>query len=73
MYIACTHPVYAPFVHLHAWVRRQLDWEYVELACGHDAMVICPEKLVELLATRAVSAPAPMRSGSPGSPSGSPF
>jgi pimeloyl-ACP methyl ester carboxylesterase len=48
-YIACTHPVYEPMRATQEWARRQCDWRYIELACGHDAMVICPDALAEIL------------------------
>ena len=48
-YIACTDPAYEPLVPTHEWVGRQKGWEYLEFASGHDAMVIRPEALAELL------------------------
>ena len=48
-YIACTDPAYEPLVATHDWVRRQNGWQYLEFASGHDAMVIRPEALTELL------------------------
>lgn len=48
-YIACTRPAYEPLLPAHEWVRGQPGWQYLELACGHDAMVICPEALTEVL------------------------
>jgi hypothetical protein len=48
-YIACTRPAYAPLVPTQEWVRRQSAWQYLELASGHDAMVMHPEALAEVL------------------------
>jgi len=48
-YVACTRPVYEPLRPSHEWARSHKDWRYIELACGHDAMVICPDILVEIL------------------------
>ena len=48
-YIACTDPPYQPLVPTHEWVRRQTGWQYVEFPSGHDAMVIRPEALTEVL------------------------
>lgn len=56
-YIACTQPAYPPFLRIHDWVRLQNDWQYLELACGHDAMVICPDLLVLRLLQCAVAGP----------------
>ena len=48
-YIACTRPAYKPMLEIQEWVRRQNEWVYVEFACGHDAMVICPDALAQIL------------------------
>ena len=48
-YIACTDPAYEPLVPTHEWVRRQNGWQYLEFASRHDAMVIRPEALTEVL------------------------
>jgi pimeloyl-ACP methyl ester carboxylesterase len=48
-YIACTDPAYTPLVPTHEWVRRQSAWQYLELSSGHDAMVMHPEALAEVL------------------------
>jgi pimeloyl-ACP methyl ester carboxylesterase len=48
-YIACTDPAYEPMVPTHEWVRRQNGWQYLEFASGHDAMVLRPEALTEIL------------------------
>ena len=49
-YIACSNPVYQPAVRTHEWVKRQTGWQYLELATGHDAMVISPNELATTLA-----------------------
>ena len=48
-YIACIDPAYEALVPTHEWVRRQNGWQYLEFASGHDAMVIRPEALAEVL------------------------
>jgi pimeloyl-ACP methyl ester carboxylesterase len=48
-YISCTHPLYKPTRPAHDWAKSHKDWRYIELPCGHDAMVICPDALVEIL------------------------
>jgi len=48
-YIAVTDPWYPPLAALRDWVRAQLDWQWRELAAGHDAMVTSPEALADLL------------------------
>ncbi len=49
-YIACTNPVYAAIESTRAWVRRQSGWNWVDLASGHDAMILDPKALAALLA-----------------------
>jgi hypothetical protein len=34
---------------MHEWVRRQNGWRYLEFASGHDAMVLQPDALTEVL------------------------
>lgn len=48
-YIAVTEPWYAPLAGIRGWVRSQPDWEYRELAAGHDAMLTSPGPLATLL------------------------
>lgn len=48
-YIACTDPLYAPMESSRAWVKRQKDWTWLELASGHDAMILKPMELADLL------------------------
>jgi pimeloyl-ACP methyl ester carboxylesterase len=48
-YLACTDPVYEPLIPTRDWVKRQDGWHYLELACGHDAMIIDPKALAEVL------------------------
>jgi pimeloyl-ACP methyl ester carboxylesterase len=49
-YLACSDPVYEPLVPTHEWVKRQDGWRYLEFASGHDAMIIRPKALAEVLA-----------------------
>jgi pimeloyl-ACP methyl ester carboxylesterase len=48
-YIACSNPIYRPAVPTHEWVKSQTDCRYLELSTGHDAMVISPAGLTEML------------------------
>jgi pimeloyl-ACP methyl ester carboxylesterase len=48
-YIACTNPNYRPIAAVRQWVQAQPDWAYSELATGHDAMILAPEALTEML------------------------
>lgn len=48
-YIAVTDPWYAPLAALRDWVRTQPDWQWREIAAGHDAMVTAPDALADLL------------------------
>lgn len=48
-YIAVTDPWYPPLENVRAWIKNQSDWEYRELAAGHDAMVTSPAALTQML------------------------
>jgi pimeloyl-ACP methyl ester carboxylesterase len=48
-YIACTAPLYAPMESSRAWVKRQTGWTWLDLASGHDAMILVPAELATLL------------------------
>ncbi len=48
-YIACTEPPYPVLRGVWEWVRQQSDWEWLEIAAGHDAMVTAPEELTRML------------------------
>jgi pimeloyl-ACP methyl ester carboxylesterase len=52
-YIACTNPNYRPNAPARQWVRAQPDWTYFELATGHDAMILAPDALTEMLMREA--------------------
>ena len=52
-YIACTHPAYEPLLPAHEWVRRQSGWRYLEFTSGHDAIVLHPDALTEVLISGA--------------------
>ena len=47
-YIAVT-PDYGPTEKSRDYAKAQPDWNYLELAAGHDAMVTSPEALAEML------------------------
>lgn len=57
-YVAVTDPWYAPLANIRDELRRQPDWEWRELAAGHDAMVTAPAALAQLLCECAA---APLR------------
>lgn len=48
-YIACTDPFHPPLHGARQWVKKQADWTWQELATGHDAMILAPEKVARLL------------------------
>jgi pimeloyl-ACP methyl ester carboxylesterase len=48
-YIACTNPDYRANSAARQWVRTQPGWAYSELATGHDAMILAPDALTEML------------------------
>jgi pimeloyl-ACP methyl ester carboxylesterase len=48
-YIACVKPAYPPVKVLHEYARNQPGWQYLELATGHDAMVLVPAALSDML------------------------
>ena len=50
-YIACTNPLYGPLEGARQWVKKQENWNWQEIATGHDAMVTAPAELARMLAT----------------------
>ncbi len=48
-YVAVTDPWYAPLAAVRERVRGQPDWDYRELAAGHDAMLTSAGALADLL------------------------
>ena len=48
-YIRCTAPKYTVVDPSGAYAQARKDWQYVELATGHDAMVIVPGPLADIL------------------------
>lgn len=58
-YIAVTDPWYAPLAAIREAVRTQPDWDWRELAAGHDAMLTSPEALAVLLDELARGGGAP--------------
>jgi hypothetical protein len=52
-YIHCTKPSYAALEPVRAWVKAQQGWRWLEIASGHDAMVIAPDELTQLLISAA--------------------
>ncbi len=53
-YIAVTDPWYPPLAALRDWVRAQPDWQWREIAAGHDAMVTAPDALAGSLQAIAI-------------------
>jgi pimeloyl-ACP methyl ester carboxylesterase len=51
-YIVCTDPIYKPLDASRNWVKAA-GWKMVEIKSGHDAMVIAPDSLVDLLDAEA--------------------
>lgn len=47
-YIACTDPIYKPLEASRNWVKAA-GWKVMEIKSGHDAMVIAPDRLSDLL------------------------
>jgi hypothetical protein len=50
-YVMCTNPVYGPLERSRLWAKEQKDWNWQEIATGHDAMVTAPAELARVLAT----------------------
>ncbi len=48
-YIHCTKPVYEPLESSRQLARRQPGWNWLEIATGHDAMVLAPAELSQML------------------------
>ncbi|MGB4345699.1 MAG: alpha/beta fold hydrolase [Burkholderiaceae bacterium] len=48
-YVAVTEPWYPPLATLRESIRSQPDWQWRELAAGHDAMLTSPAALAALL------------------------
>jgi hypothetical protein len=47
-YIVCTDPIYKPLDVSRNWVKAA-GWKVVEIKSGHDAMVIAPDHLADIL------------------------
>lgn len=48
-YVEVTDPPFAPMVPTYARLRADPSWRHLTLASGHDAMVISPDLLADLL------------------------
>lgn len=48
-YIACSQPLFGPTEGARALARRMDGWTYLEIPTAHDAMLLMPEELTELL------------------------
>jgi pimeloyl-ACP methyl ester carboxylesterase len=51
-YIVCADPIYKPLEATRNWVKAA-GWKTLEIRSGHDAMVIAPEGLADMLDTEA--------------------
>src|SRR5580704_19363923 len=47
-YIICADPIYKPLEASRNWVKAA-GWKVIEIKSGHDAMVIAPDRLADLL------------------------
>jgi pimeloyl-ACP methyl ester carboxylesterase len=52
-YIVCTDPIYQPLESSRNWIKAA-GWKAVEIKAGHDAMVIAPDRLADMLDADAV-------------------
>lgn len=48
-YVEVTDPPFAPMLPTYARVRSDASWRHLTIASGHDAMVISPDLLADLL------------------------
>jgi pimeloyl-ACP methyl ester carboxylesterase len=48
-YIRCTEPLFAAVTPSASYAKSRADWQYLELKTGHDAMVISPGPLADML------------------------
>jgi pimeloyl-ACP methyl ester carboxylesterase len=56
-YVACTDRRRDTYVRFAEAARSSPDWEYLELPCGHDAMIIAPAALASILVGAAAGRP----------------
>ena len=56
-YVACTDRRRESYVRFAEAARKDPAWEYLELTCGHDAMLIVPEAVAEILVRAARDRP----------------
>jgi pimeloyl-ACP methyl ester carboxylesterase len=54
-YIRCVDPVYTVLAPIAERVERDPTWKFTTIACGHDAMVIAPQLLTDMLIEVAVA------------------
>ena len=47
-YIICADPIYKPLEASRTWIKAA-GWKTSEIRCGHDAMVIAPDQLADML------------------------
>ncbi len=51
-YIICTDPIYEALEKSHNWAKTS-GWNVIEIKAGHDAMIIAPDRLADLLDAEA--------------------
>lgn len=49
-YVACTDPPFPNVARAHEMARQTQGWNYMELPTGHNAMLLMPAEVTELLA-----------------------
>jgi hypothetical protein len=49
MFIYCSSPATGSFDQFAAKYRNDAAWKFFELKTGHDAMILIPERVAELL------------------------
>ncbi|WP_308198542.1 alpha/beta hydrolase [Rhodococcus sp. ARC_M5] len=48
-YVAATAPSYAPLADVRAWIQANRDWNWIDIDCGHDVMILEPERTAYIL------------------------
>ena len=49
IYIDCVEPALPTLVAMKTLYRGRADWPFVEIKCGHDAMIAAPAELAQIL------------------------
>jgi len=48
-YIACSQPFWSSTANSRELARRTNGWNFREISCGHDAMILLPDELADML------------------------